>query len=158
MPHHFVTHGSFTIERRFRQSPSKVFGAFADPAKKRRWFAEGPGFHLESYDVDFREEGFERSRFRFLADKPIEEGTPCTNDTVFLDIVPNERIVFAYTMKIAGNRISSSHTTVEFQPDGTGTLMVFTEQAAFFEGGDGIDIREQGTRDLIENLARELGE
>lgn len=158
MPHQFVTHGSFTLERRFRHAPSKVFGAFADPAKKRRWFAEGPGFHLDSYETDFREEGFERSRFRFQADKPIDEGTSCTNDTVFLDIVPDQRIVFAYTMKIAGNRISSSHTTVEFLPDGTGTLMVFTEQAAFFEGGDGIDIREQGTRELIDSLARELEE
>jgi uncharacterized protein YndB with AHSA1/START domain len=151
-------HGTFTIERRYKQPPAKVFGAFSDPAKKRRWFAEGPGFHLDSYEIDFREEGFERSRFRFVADKPIAEGTPCTNDTIFLDIVPDQRIVFAYTMLIAGKRISSSHSTIEFLPDGAGTLMVFTEQAAFFEGADGIEMREQGTRELLGALARELGE
>lgn len=158
MPTRTITHGSFTIERRYKQPPAKVFSAFSDPARKRRWFAEGPGFHLDSYELDFREEGFERSRFRFVADKPIAEGTPCTNDTIFLDIVPDQRIVFAYTMLMNGKRFSSSHSSIEFIPDGAGTLMVFTEQAAFFEGADGIEMREQGTRELLDSLARELGE
>ncbi|MFN4024992.1 MAG: SRPBCC family protein [Hyphomonas sp.] len=153
-----VTHATFTIERRYRSAPAKVFAAFSDPARKRRWFAEGPGFYLDSYELDFRVEGFERSRFRFVADRPLEEGTVCTNDTVFMDIVPDERIVIAYTMKISGSRISCSQSTMEFIADGNGTLLVFTEQAAFFEGGDGPEMREQGTRELLESLAKELGE
>jgi len=153
-----VTHATFTIERRYKSRPAKVFDAFSDPAKKRRWFAEGPGFHLDSYELDFREEGFERSRFRFVAGRPLEEGTVCTNDTVFMDIVQDERIVIAYTMNIAGGRISVSQATMEFRPDGSGTLLVFTEQAAFFDGSDGPEMREQGTRELLESLATELGE
>ncbi|HPF23322.1 MAG TPA: SRPBCC family protein [Hyphomonas sp.] len=153
-----VTHGSFTIERAFRSGPAKVFDAFADPAKKRRWFAEGPGFHLDSFVMDFRVGGEEKSRFRFVADKPIEEGTPCSNDTVYMDIVPGRRIVISYSMSLGGAPFSVSLATMEFLPQGTGTLLVFTEQAAFFEGSDGIVMREQGTRELLGQLAAELGE
>ena len=58
----------------------------------------------------------------------------------------------------AGQPISSSLATMEFLADGTGTRLVFTEQAAFFPGGDGIEIREAGTRELLGQLAAELGE
>ena len=153
-----VHHATFTIERDYKASPDKVFDAFSDPARKRRWFAEGPGFHLESYELDFRVGGWERSRFRFVAGKPIEEGTPCTNDTVFLNIVANKRIVIAYTMTVAGSPISSSQSTMEFLPNGKGTRLVFTEQAAFLEGADGPEMREHGTRELLDALAAELGE
>ena len=149
MPIPTVTHGTFTIERVFKSAPARVFDAFADPAKKRRWFAEGPGFHLEAFDMDFRVGG---------SDKPIAEGTSCTNDTVYMDIVPDSRIVIAYGMGVAGQPISSSLATMEFLADGTGTRLVFTEQAAFFPGGDGIEIREAGTRELLGQLAAELGE
>lgn len=158
MPIPTVTHGTFTIERTFKSAPARVFDAFSDPAKKRRWFAEGPGFHLDAFEMDFRVGGSDRLRFRFVADKPIAEGTPCANDTVYMDIVPDARIVIAYGMSVAGQPISSSLATMEFLPDGTGTRFVFTEQAAFFAGGDGIEIREAGTRELFGQLAAELGE
>lgn len=153
-----ATHGSFTIERTFRSGPAKVFDAFADPEKKRRWFAEGPGFHLDSFVMDFRVGGAEKSRFRFVADKPVPESTPCSNDTVYMDIVPNRRIVIAYSMSLAGAPFSVSLATMEFLPEGGGTRLVFTEQAAFFEHADGIEIREQGQRELLDRLSDELGE
>lgn len=153
-----ATHGSFTIERVFRSEPSKVFRAFSDPDRKRRWFAEGPGFHLDSFDMDFRVGGEETSRFRFVGDKPIAEGTPCHNDTVYMDIVPDRRIVIAYSMSFGGAPFSASLATMEFLAEGSGTRLVLTEQAAFFEGGDGIEMREQGTRELLGQLATELGE
>ena len=36
-----VTHATFVIERSYPKAPGRVFAAFADPDKKRRWFAEG---------------------------------------------------------------------------------------------------------------------
>jgi uncharacterized protein YndB with AHSA1/START domain len=38
-----VTHGTFVIERSDPVSAERVFAAFADPARKKRWFAEGEG-------------------------------------------------------------------------------------------------------------------
>ena len=151
-----VTHSTFVIERSFPAAPERVFRALSDPARKRRWFAEGEGFELDTFEMDFRVGGFERSRFRFKASTPVPEGTPCANDTVYLDIVLDERVVLAYTMTVGGKRISASQSTFELLPAAAGTQLVFTEQAAFFAGADGAQIRESGWRELFEQLAKEL--
>jgi uncharacterized protein YndB with AHSA1/START domain len=151
-----VNHATFVIDRTFPVAPTQVFAAMANPAKKRRWFVEGKGFGVDSFEMDFRVGGFERSRFRFSEGTPLPAGTPCANDSVYLDIVPNQRIVLAYTMTVGGKCISASQSTFEFLPDGKGTRLVFTEQAAFFEGADGPKIREDGWQDLLERLAEEL--
>jgi uncharacterized protein YndB with AHSA1/START domain len=145
-----VTHSTFVIERSYPTPPQRAFAAFSDPAKKRRWFAEGEKAQIESFETDFRVGGAERTRFRF------NDGPACTNDTIFQDILPNRRIVFAYTMTLGDHRISSSQATVEFFPTEMGTLLLFTEQGAFFEGADGPKIREDGWRQLFEQLASEL--
>jgi len=147
-----VTHASFTIERSYASAPAAVFAAFADPAAKRRWLAEGEGWEVEQFDVDFRVGGFERGRFRH------QGGPPITNDTVYQVIQPNERIILAYAMTIDGAPLSGSLLTIEFEPQGSGTRLVFTEQGAYLDGKDGPVHREEGSRELLEKLAAELGE
>jgi uncharacterized protein YndB with AHSA1/START domain len=144
-----VTHSTFVIERSYPTTPERVFAAFADPAKKRRWFAEGEGF-VREFEMDFRVGGSEHSRFN------MKDGTPLANDTSYHDIEPNRRIVFAYTMSFGGRRISTSLSTIELLPTEKGTEFVYTEQAAFFEGSDGPKIREAGWSSLFEQLAKEL--
>lgn len=151
-----VIHSTFSIERSYPASPERVFNAFADPAKKRRWFAEGEGFMVDAFEMDFRVGGFERARFRFTGNAPIAAGTPMGNDTNYHDIVPNSRIVLAYTMSVGDKRISTSLATFEFLPTGKGTELIFTEQAAFFEGADGAKERQQGWGQLFDHLASEL--
>jgi uncharacterized protein YndB with AHSA1/START domain len=144
-----VIHSTFVIERSYPTTPQRVFAAFSDPAKKRRWFAGDKDFQAEEFEMDFRVGGSERSSFR-------AQGVTCTNDTVYRDIVPDRRIVIAYTMTLGDRRISSSHATVELLPTEQATDLIFTEQAAFFEGADGPQLREEGWRKLLENLAKEL--
>jgi uncharacterized protein YndB with AHSA1/START domain len=145
-----VTHATFTIERLYDASPARVFQAHADIAAKRRWFAEGEGWEIDSFESDFTVGGFERSRFRF------QGGPPITNDTVFQDIVPNERIIFAYWMTVDGVPISASLATTELKAEGSGTRLRFTEQGAYLDGHDQVKDREEGTRQLLEALAKEL--
>ena len=78
------------------------------------------------------------------------------NHTTYQDIVPNRRIVFAYTMTIGDRRMSASLATFEFVPADQGTDLIFTQQGAFFEGADGPQMREEGWRKLLEKLAAEL--
>ena len=156
MTEHTVAHSTFVIDRVYPAAPAQVFRAFADPARKRRWFAEGEGFELESFEMDFRVGGLERSRFRFPPGTAIPAGTPCSNDSVYLDIITDQRLVLAYAMTVGGNRISTSQATFEMLPEATGTKLVFTEQAAFFANADGPQMREQGWRSLFDQLAREL--
>jgi len=147
-----VTHNTYVIERSYPTAPPRVFAAFADPARKRRWFAEGEK-SVEKFEMDFRVGGREQSRFRF--DGPQGEMV-CTNDTVYLDIQPDRRIVLAYTMSIGDQRISSSLATFELLLSAAGTDLIFTEQGAYFEGADGPVIREEGWTKLFAQLAESL--
>jgi uncharacterized protein YndB with AHSA1/START domain len=155
-----VIHATFTIERTYRASPARVFAAFADPAKKRRWFVDGKGSEAVEFSPDFRVGGRESTRFLFAGGPPgaPPPGTEFRNDTTYQDIVPDRRIVTAYTMTMAGKCISASQSTFELRPAGGGTQLVFTEQAAFFEGADGPRMREEGWRSLLDRLGEEAGE
>ena len=151
-----VTHSTFVIERSYPTTPERVFAAFADPAKKRRWFADGSSHHdVEEYQMDFRVGGAERALYRFKVGTPFGGATYST-DTVYQDIVPNRRIVIVYSTTFSDRRISACLVTMEFLPAEKGTALILTHQGAFFEGSDGPQIREEGWRQLLERLAPEL--
>jgi uncharacterized protein YndB with AHSA1/START domain len=155
-----VVHSTFTIERAYAAPAERVFAAFADPERKRRWFVDGEGFKPDEYALDFRVGGVERSRFTFTGGPPgaPPPGTKMGNDTVFLDIVPGRRIVFAYCMLVGDRRMSASMATVELTPaKGGGTRLVFTEQAAFFDESGGPQLREAGWRELLGKVEKALG-
>ena len=70
--------------------------------------------------------------------------------------MPDQRIVLTYEMHMDKTRISVSLGTTEFKPAGTGTRLVYTEQAVFLDGHDDAGGREHGTRGLFDQLARFL--
>jgi uncharacterized protein YndB with AHSA1/START domain len=144
-----IKHATFTIERTYDAAPARVFRAFADKPSKMRWFVEDDGWTTESYELDFRTGGYERAK----GGGP--NGMRYTNDTLYHDIVPNERLVFAYAMDVDGRRISASLTTITLTPEGAGTRLSYTEQGAFYDD-DGASSREEGCRWLFEKLAKEL--
>lgn len=148
-----TTHGSFIIERRYDASPERVFAAWADPKAKRAWFAEGEGWDIKSYNLDFREGGAETSKFRFeKGQETFGEETWFGNRTVFNEIIANERIIYTYAMDRNGVRFSISLASVELHPASKGTRLILTEHGAFFDGADGIKMREQGWQELLGKL------
>jgi len=152
-----TTHGSFIIERRYDASPQRVFAAWSDPAAKRQWFVEGEGWEIQSYELDFREGGTEKSRFRHLKGEEIfGEKTIFGNETVFNEVVPNERIIFTYSMDRNGVRFSVSLASVELKAAGAGTRMIFTEHGAHVDGADGPRMREAGWQELLGKLDQYL--
>ena len=110
-----VTHGTFTIERYYPVAVERVFGAFADAEKKRRWFVGDRD--VVSHELEFAVGGRERSSTRMGEGTPFA-GQVLTNETVYLDIVENRRIVFAYTMAFGERRFSGSLATVELIGEG----------------------------------------
>ena len=150
-----VIHSTFVIERSFGKPPERVFLAFADAAKKRRWFADPETSEIEEFGMDFRVGGTERLRYRFKEGTPLK-GQELTNEGRFLEIVPERRIVTASTMALGEKRISASLVTIELMPTDKGTDLICTHQGAFFEGADGPKMREAGWRTLLDKLTAEL--
>ena len=142
-----IVHNTFVIERTYPHSAARVFAAFSDTATKRRWFAEGEGWQIDAFDADFRVGGRETSRFRF------KDGAPIANDTVYQDIVPDQRIVFVYAMTVGDKRISASLASVELFASGNGTRLVYTEQGQFFDGAD----QPQAARGGLRRAVRQAG-
>jgi uncharacterized protein YndB with AHSA1/START domain len=145
-----VVHADFTIERQYDCTPSQTFSAFSDPDLKGQWFAVPAAWENRIWELDFRVGGGE-----------VNSGGP-DGSAVFAfksryhEIVPDERIVFAYDLLVDERLTSVSLTTVEFFPSEGGTRLVFTEQGAFFDGLDNPDDREHGTGKLLDGLGAHL--
>jgi uncharacterized protein YndB with AHSA1/START domain len=150
-----VVHNTFVIERSYPVKPERVFAAFADPAQKRRWSADGEHHQVQSYEHDFRVGGKEHYALGFNEGHPLM-GLSLKSENVYREIVPNRRIIFTSTMAVADKCISVSLGTVELLPSAKGTDLILTFQSAFLEGADGPEMREAGWRKLLDKLAGEI--
>ena len=142
-----VAHDTFVIERIYPVPVTQVFGAWADPMLKARWFAGSADALGAGYDLDFRVGGREVNR----AGPP--GGPVYTYQSEFHDIVPEQRIIYTYEMYADETRISVSVATVQFRSRDATTQLVLTEQGVFLDGHDTAAQREEGTRILLDSLA-----
>lgn len=150
-----TVHNTFVIEHHYPYPPETLYAAFSDPARKRRWFADSEERAAEQYDLDFRIGGAEHVVYRMGASTPFP-GVALTTVGAIQDIIPNRRVVTTQTMSLGDRRITSALITVEFLPTAAGTDLVFTHQAAFYEGSDGPKMREEGWKNIFGRLEKAL--
>ncbi len=149
-----TVHSTFVLERSYPQPPDRVFAAFAQPARKRRWYAEGD-HEIQEFEMQFRVGGTERFRYRFKEGHPIA-GSEIVNEGIYQDIAEEKRIVLASKMTLNGKPIVVMLATFEFLPAGTGTDFILTHQGAFLEWPDGPGMLEAGWRALCDRLGNYL--
>jgi uncharacterized protein YndB with AHSA1/START domain len=140
-----VTHSTFTLERRYPASVERVFEAWASPEARKRWMAQGAE-HSQNFVVGGLEtvKGFDA------------QGRPLTYEAQYAEIVANERILTTSTLR-TGERLSTvSITSVEFQAEDDGTLLVLTEHGMYLPGQEQPAWREQGTAQQLDTLAAEF--
>ena len=146
-----VEQGAFEIVRRLAAPPARVFRAWADPDRKRRWHTCHADWRTEVHELDLRVGGAERNRV-------VEpDGTVHAMEARYFDVVPDRRLVYAYAMDVGGVRISVSLAAVTFHPDGGGTRMVFAEQVTFLDGHGDLADRRRGTELGLDALEAWLG-
>ena len=147
-----VKHATFTIERSYPYSAAKIFAAWSKPDIKARWFHGPEGWDKTPLKMNFREGGED-----CLSGGP--PGAPPHRYTArYLDIVTNRRIITSYEMHLGDVKISLSLATIELKQDGNNTVLTLTEQGAFLDGYDDAGSREEGTRGLLDAMARVLAE
>jgi uncharacterized protein YndB with AHSA1/START domain len=148
-----VVHAVFSLERTYDASVERVYEALSDEAAKAKWFGGEDGrWRLIERKMDFRVGGREHVQGQW------EGGVVSTFDGVYHDIVPNERIVYSYEMRLDEKKISVSLATMQLKPVTPGhTTLKVTEQGAFLDGYADAGSREHGTGFLLDKLGASLG-
>jgi uncharacterized protein YndB with AHSA1/START domain len=149
---HSMIHDTFVIERTYPATPSQVFAAFASEEAKN-WGDTGDlepveGEQAGPTEFDFRVGGRERFSHK-------REGTTYRYDATYYDIVPDQRLVYTYEMYADDVRFSVSLATIEFDKNGEGTTLTWTEQGVFLDGFDGPEagaLRKGGTAQMLDLL------
>lgn len=115
---------SLTLKRRLKAPPAKVFAAWTDPEKVKRWM--GPGeIAVVRAESDPRTGG----GFRWEMKSPGGENHDVSG--TYREVVANEKLVFTWTWKSTPER--ESLVTVLLRPDGDGTLLTLTHEQLFDE-------------------------
>lgn len=156
MPEQSIIHSTFVIERNYPQPPDRVFAAFAQPARKRRWYAEGD-HEIKEFEMEFRVGGSERFRYKFKEGHPIA-GSEINNESTYDVIAPEKRIVMTSKMSLNGKTTVVALTTFEFLPTASGTDLLLTHQGAFLDWPDGSRMIEAGWRALLDRVAKEVAQ
>lgn len=152
-----VVHATCVVERSFPKPASVVFSALSKPDMIRRWMTGGSQSELFEFRCEFREGGRQVLKYKMGPETPIP-GEVITNEAWFQQIVADERIVTASTMRMGSRIFSASQVTFELLPSGDGTDLIITHQGAFFEGADGPERREHGWNVLADNLVSVVAE
>jgi uncharacterized protein YndB with AHSA1/START domain len=136
---------SLTIKRRFNAPPQKVFTAWTDPEKVKRWMGPGEVVVLRA-ECDPRVGG----RYRWVMKTPAGEEHDVSG--VYREVVPNEKLVFTWAWKSTPER--ESLVTLSFKEDGGGTMMTMLHEQFFDEAAR--DSHQGGWTGAIEKLDKYL--
>ncbi|GAA5095215.1 SRPBCC family protein [Microbacterium yannicii] len=150
---HRLAHAGFTLTRDYPVHVEDVWRAFAEEEQKRSWFGGTEAFEPREWAFDFRVGG------RDIDEAKFHDGPLTRYEAVYTDIVEHVRIVTTYDMWLDGVHMSTSVAAYEFEQTPEGTRLTHAEHGVFFDRfwADGPN-REEGTRGLLEALARHLGE
>lgn len=106
------------MTRRFAVPPEKVYDAWLDPKLTRMWLFTSPDSEANVTEIDARVGGKWRMMDR-------REGVDYTAEGEYLELDRPRRIVFTFSMfQFSPN---SDTITVEFEADGAGCVMIFTQ-------------------------------
>ncbi|OLF77830.1 hypothetical protein AWH62_03930 [Maricaulis sp. W15] len=144
----WMAHESFSLEREYEVSVSRVFAAWEDVEGRALWQKPAAHLHLVYDRADFRVGG--RDVSRCWAD---DESDAYQAIVHYQDIVPDHRIIMSETVSKAGTHLASALVTVEMCADNGGTRLRLTLQIVGETNSEIFAGYREGWGALIENLA-----
>ena len=112
---------SLRLTRLYPVAPKKVWQAWTDPQALKRWWGPGGADGVSVAELDVRVGG----RFRFVLRDP--EGEYHDIRGVYLEVVPNRKLVFTFAWEEDGERNLDTLVTVTFADEGK-TRMTFRHE------------------------------
>ena len=138
------------VSRRFAASAERVFDAWIDPRKARRWLFSTPAGEIVRAETDPRVGG----TFVFVDRRDSDTGKEDIEHVgEYLEVDRPRRLVFTFAVP----RYSKEFTivTVDIVPAGTGCELTLTHERVLPEWASKT---EEGWTTLLGRLAEELGE
>ena len=132
---------SLTIKRRLKAPPAKVFAAWTDPEKMKRWVAPGDAITVRA-ESDARVGG----RYRWVM--KAQSGEEHDVSGIYREVIANEKLVFTWAWKSTPER--QSQVTVLLKPDGDGTMLTLIHEH-FFDA-DARDRHQRGWNGSLDKL------
>ncbi len=111
----------FRITRRFEASPERVFDAWLDPARARKWLFTSPETDIAArrVEIDARVGG------KWLMTNPCE-GVELEGLGEYLEVDRPRRLVFTFAIPALGP--DADRIVVEIVPDGAGCILTLTHE------------------------------
>lgn len=141
-----IEQGTVDITKTFAAPVASVFAAWSKEAAQRVWGDPGPDWQMH----------FERFRFT-VGESDIcrfgpKDGPVYRNENHYLEIVTDNRIAYASTLREEGALTFAGTVVVTFAPAEGGTRMRLIEQGLYFDGRDKADDHRAGWRAMLEAM------
>ncbi|HEX4197711.1 MAG TPA: SRPBCC domain-containing protein [Caulobacteraceae bacterium] len=135
-----MTLETLRITRRFEASPERVFDAWLDPMRARRWLFTSPTSERNSTEMDVRVGGKWS-----ITDR--REGVDYTGLGEYIEIDRPRRLVFSFGMPQFSPLMCT--VTVEIVPDGDGCILTLAQESV---APDALKPLEEGWSKMFDAL------
>lgn len=143
-------HGTVVVERAIAASVSRVYAAFADHRARATWGAPSDSAAFFYEEADFRVGG------RDVARCGSKDNPQFVVETQYVDITPQQRIVWTEIIRDCNSTLSTNITTLEFRADEERTRLKVTVHVTSFVGEGMIANTESGHIGSIADLVKYL--
>ena len=134
----------------------KLFLAWLDPEFRKQWWLNDKNEGPISVEIDGRTGGsYKITQTHDSPEHPEPDGYIWIIEGEFLEVTPNERIVFTWNVNHTAEPVGNQRVTVEFEDAQGGTKVTITHEGMMSEG------ISEGTRmgwtGMLENLEKAIG-